>query len=89
MLLGGSSSSIRFEELLARVVMISIVYSVAVICAVFPKERWAFARRDLRSIRPVAFYFAAGGLAALTSMAISFLFNLLIFRSIPWAWQHF
>jgi hypothetical protein len=83
----GAPPGVRIEELMARIVMISALYSAAVVCAVYPKERWAFARKDPR-IRPIAFYFVAGGLAAVVSLAVSFLFNLAIFRSLSWAWGH-
>jgi hypothetical protein len=82
------SPGARFEELLARMVMISVLYSAAVVCAVYPKERWTLARKDPRNFRPVAFYFVAGGLAAMVSLGISFLFNVAIFRSLSWAWGH-
>jgi hypothetical protein len=84
----GIPSGVSFDELLARIVLISVLYSAAAICAVYPKERWSFARREPQSVRPVAFYFAAGALAALASLGISFLFNLVIFRSLPRTWAH-
>lgn len=82
------ASGVSVEELFARVVMIATIYSVAVVCAVYPKERWAFARREPCSIRPVAFYFVVGVLAAVASVTISFLFNILIFRNLTRTWLH-
>src|SRR5581483_1078243 len=84
----GTPKEVSFDELLARIVMISVLYSAATVCAVFPKERWSFARREPDSVRPVAFYFAAGVLAALASLGISFLYNLSIFRSLLKTWEH-
>jgi hypothetical protein len=82
----GTPPGVSFEVLLTRIVMISVIYSVATVCAVSPKERWSFARRDPHSVRPIAFYFAAGILAALASLALSFLYNLAIFRNLPITW---
>jgi hypothetical protein len=87
-MLVGNSSGVPFEELLARVVMICVIYTVAMICAVYPKDRMAIARGDSRVVRPVAFYFLAGILAALASLAISFLFNVFIFGSLSRTWSH-
>lgn len=75
---GGANA--RFEELLARSAMISTIYVVAVLCAVYPKEKWRFAHRDPKDVRPVAFYFAAGTMAGLVAPIVSFTFHLLIFR---------
>lgn len=77
----------RFNELLARAVMISVVYSIAVTCAVYPKERWHFARRDPNDVRPIAFYFVAGIMAALIGLVVSFFFNSLIFGNLEKALQ--
>lgn len=84
----GTPPGVSFDELLARIVMISVLYSAAAVCAVYPKERWSLARRDPHSVRPIAFYFVAGILAAMASLAINFLFNLAIFHNLPRTWEH-
>jgi hypothetical protein len=82
-----SSTPASFGELLERATMISIIYSVAVICAVYPKERWKLARRGLH--RPTGFYFAAAILATAASLGISLGFQVMIFHKLDQALLHF
>jgi hypothetical protein len=82
-----ASGKASFEDLLARTVMISVLYSAAVTCAVYPKEAWHFARRDPNDVRPIVFYFVAGAMAVAIGAIVSLLFNSLIFRSFTEALQ--
>ena len=61
--------------MVARAIMISVIYSVAVACVVLPKQRWSFARSEPGQPRPVAFYLVAGLMAVAIAQAISFGFN--------------
>lgn len=61
--------------LLSRVIMISLIYSVAVACVVLPRQSWRIARWEPGMPRPVAFYLLAGLLSVAMTQAISFGFN--------------
>jgi hypothetical protein len=61
---------------LSRTIMIAVIYVVATWCAIFPKERWAVARRQPEADRPVFAYFLASTAAAVLSLIISFAFGL-------------
>ena len=75
--------------LLVRMAMIAAFYSVAVACAVLPKQRWAFAKREPGQLRPVAFYFAAGAMALVITQVVSFAFNCVLERSLELGKQRF
>lgn len=68
--------------LFMKTVMISLIFSAAVACAVLPKEEWAFARRPKGGERPMAFYVVAGIMAVGISQVIGFIFNCLLERGI-------
>lgn len=74
-----------FEQASLRVIMISIMYSIAVFCAVYPKTRWSFANMETLGRRPLAFYLLAGTLAAATSYLVSLIFRIMIFRDVDLA----
>jgi hypothetical protein len=76
-------------ELFGRAIMISTIYCVAIWWALFPKERWACARRTAGDIRPVACYLLSALLASGTGLAISFMFRLVTLQAFPKAWQQF
>ena len=105
LMLGGSiafsaNPGLGHGLLLLRIVMISIIYSAAVACAVLPKDDWSFAQRGPRGERPIVFYVVAGIMAVGISQAIGLGFNCLIERSLtngatrwlytyPWALMTF
>jgi hypothetical protein len=68
--------------LLARAIMISLIYSVAVACVVIPRQRWKFAKWEPGRVRPVAFYIGAGLLSVTITQVISFGFNWVLARSL-------
>lgn len=84
--LGGIDA--QYWQSLSLGTMLSIMYTVAVLCAVYPKERWSFARRKGGS-RPTASYGVAGVLAVAASLVIRLVFLLLTFHSWPEAWLRF
>jgi hypothetical protein len=65
-----------------RALMVAAFYSVAVACAVFPKERWHLARREPGQMRPVAFYVFAGLVAVVATQAAGFGFQCLLARGL-------
>jgi hypothetical protein len=80
-LLAPASQNVTHGALVVRAIMLSVIYSVAVACVVYPKEGLAFAKRDPGEMRPVAFYIAAGLLAAGVAQLIGLGFNCLLERS--------
>jgi len=82
-LAGGDS----MRTVLTRTVMVAIIYSVAVCCAIVPKEWWPAARRAPDGDRPVAFYFLSSVVAGLASLPISFLFWFLITLDVTKAFE--
>ncbi len=68
--------------IVARAIMISVIYSVAVACVVLPRESWAFAKCEPGKARPVAFYIVAGLMAAGISQLIGFGFNCVLAQSL-------
>ena len=78
---------LSFGLILTRAVMISVIYSVAVACAVLPRERWSFARARVGDVRPVAFYIVAGLMASAISFATSLCFNSILLRSFVCGFQ--
>jgi hypothetical protein len=81
--------NVPVEAMLTRSIMISVIYSVAVACAVFPKARWNFARAQADDVRPIAFYLLAGLMATGISQITSVTFNLIMLGRFDWAWQRF
>jgi hypothetical protein len=67
--------------LLARAGLLSLVYTVAVGCAVFPKQRWTFAMRKPGQPRPFAFYVVTSAMAVVIAQALGFGFNCVLERS--------
>jgi len=87
-LLPGSSTD-SFGERLEKAMLISSLNIIAVICAVYPKERWKFAQWDHRTVRPAAFYFVAGLMAAGFSLVLNLLFQIFLHHGFGPAWVHF
>jgi len=85
----GAMHGVTIGKMLTRLVMIALIYCVAVACAVFPKERWKFARRQPGQVRPVGFYMASGLLAVGVSQLISFIFSCFMMHSLEGGWQRF
>ena len=77
-LFGAAFTEQRFEAKLIRAIMISLIYSVAVACAVLPKTRWSFARTEVGEVRPIGFYLVAGLMSAAISYLTGLFFNLLL-----------
>ncbi|HEV3456464.1 MAG TPA: hypothetical protein VHG32_07875 [Thermoanaerobaculia bacterium] len=82
------SSEARIGALINQALMVSVIYCAAVVCAVYPRDHWRFARRGGNNLRPMAFYLTAGLLATLASLAIRFLFQLMLYRSLSDALLH-
>jgi hypothetical protein len=85
---------------LARAIMVSLVYTVAVACAVFPKQYWKLAMREPGGPRPHGFYILAAAMAVVISQSIGFVFSCALERNVgvaahrflltyPWAAQTF
>lgn len=70
----------RIGELLNQSLMVSTIYCAAVICAVYPKDHWKFARRSQHNLRPMSFYLTAGLLATAASLVIRFVFQLMLYH---------
>jgi hypothetical protein len=85
------------EALLIKVTMIVSIFASAVICGIFPKEKWVFFQKGASGQLPVAGYFLSGLLAAVSSMLISIGFKTLIYlkgdptlsQAIHMAWVNF
>jgi len=71
------------ERILLMITMIVSIYSAAVICAVFPKQHWAFFQYNETSYYPGAGYVVSGLLAVIASLGISLFFKSLIFAGDP------
>jgi hypothetical protein len=78
----------QYGHILMLGTMVAVMYTVAVLCALYPKRRLAFARRENGS-RPAAFYVTAGLLATAASVAIRLVFLLLIVHPMDQAWDRF
>jgi hypothetical protein len=76
-----------FGLILTRSIMISVIYSVAVACAVIPKTSWDLARRQAEDVRPIAFYILAGLMAVSITQLTSFAFNSALTGSVSCAWE--
>jgi hypothetical protein len=85
------------EKTLLMITMIGSIYSIAVICAIYPREWWAFFRQKPGKPMPVVGYLISGIAAVAISIPVSLLFKTLIFfmetpgPSNPFqkAWNHF
>jgi hypothetical protein len=86
------------ETVLLMGTMIATIYTVAVVCALYPKGIWKFTRRDERGTRPILFYLVAGFAAVALAVPISLMFKLVIFSisegqtmatAFPSAWENF
>jgi hypothetical protein len=86
-LFGSAFSNVSFGAMLIRAIMISVIYSVAVACAVLPKSKWSFATAEGGQVRPIGFYLVAGLISALISHVISLVFNTILMQRLDWAWQ--
>ena len=86
-LFGAAFAKLSFEAMLIRAIMISVIYSVAVACAVIPKTRWSFARSEVGEVRPIGFYLVAGLMSAAISQLTGLFFNLLLTYRFDWALQ--
>jgi len=86
-LFGSRFHHFSVEVMLIRAILISIIYSVAVACAVLPKARWSFARPEVDRVRPIGFYLVAGLMSAGISQLASLFFQVLLMGRFDWAWQ--
>lgn len=64
---------------LLMVTMIATIYTVAVVCAVYPKGIWKFTRRNKHGTRPMVFYLVAGFAAVALAVPVSLAFKFFIF----------
>ena len=85
----GATSGASFGMMLIRLVMVTVIYCIAVACAVLPKERWGFAQHRPGEIRPVGFYVVSGLLAVAISQFLSLMFNCVIMRGMEAGTQRF
>ena len=86
-LFGAAFTKLSFEAMLIRAIMISVIYSVAVACAVLPKTKWSFARSEEGEVRPIGFYLVAGLMSAAISQLTGLFFNVLLTHRLDWALQ--
>jgi hypothetical protein len=85
------------EETLLMVTMIVSIYSVAVMCAVYPKESWRLFQKKRKNFFPVAGYMLSGIAAVVISIPISLIFKTLIYskgdpnltQAVRTAWDQF
>jgi hypothetical protein len=85
--------------LLVKVMMISTILCVSLICGTYPKSQWKFAHRDDSGYRPVPFYCVAGMMAVFFGITISFVFKGILLgigeaikdiqQSYPWMFMAF
>jgi hypothetical protein len=78
--LQGFSASTSIEELLARTLMIAVIYGVAVGCALYEREHRS--RDALGTTRPIVRYVAVALAAAVAGLIVSFWFHCAIFMSV-------
>ena len=83
----GTVRGLPFGLILTRSIMISVIYIVAVACAIVPKTKWDFARRQAEDVRPFAFYILAGLMAVSITQVTSFAFNSALTGSVSCAWE--
>jgi hypothetical protein len=80
---------LSFELMLTRSIMISVIYMVAVACAVVPKAKWSLAKTNAKDGRPIAFYLLAGLMAAGIAQFISLVFTVILTSGFSCTWQRF
>lgn len=78
LLLASKQASEAFGHQLAIVLMVATIYCLAIVCALYPKDHWAIARRGAHGERPAAFYLIAGLLAAGSSIVVNFMFKIVL-----------
>jgi hypothetical protein len=83
-----ASPALSFGHQLLQITMVSVMYTVAVLCSVVLKENRRHGRRVSHG-RPTSIYVAAGLLATGASLLIRFIFQLVLERSFDDAWQPF
>jgi len=67
------------QALLIMVSMIGATHMTAVVCAIYPKGRWAFFQRGEDGARPVAGYLISGLVAVALAVPVNVAFKTLIF----------
>ncbi|MCK5230081.1 MAG: hypothetical protein KAR13_07435 [Desulfobulbaceae bacterium] len=67
------------ENVLLMGTMIATIYTMAVMCALYPKGIWKFTRRDEHGTRPMLFYLVAGFAAVALAVPVSLVFKFFIF----------
>lgn len=67
------------EETLLMITMIVSIYSVAVMCAVYPKDSWALFQKKRKKYFPVIGYLLSGIAAVVLGIPISLIFKTLIY----------
>lgn len=75
--MAAANTNFSFGQRLLLVAMIGATYCASVWCALYPKERWAAARREHE--RPVGAYVASGLVAVAFGLVLNFAFKCLIF----------
>ena len=76
----GIVASASIDEILARTLMIAVIYSVGVACAIYEREHRPNEMPRAR-VRPVARYLAVAAVASACGLMISLWFHVAIFRS--------
>ena len=67
------------EETLLMITMIVSIYSVAVMCAVYPKDSWALFQKKRKKFFPAIGYLLSGIAAVVMGIPISLIFKTLIY----------
>lgn len=84
-----SSNGVEFGKVLIKTIRISLIYSIAVACAVLPKAKWKFANVQIGEVRPTVFYLVAGLMAVSISQVTSLVFNSVSMGGIQPGWERF
>lgn len=71
------------DKTLLMITMIVSIYSISVYCAIYPKDKYAFFRRNEENSLPVAGYFISGLCAVIIAIPVSVFFKTLIFMKGP------
>jgi hypothetical protein len=77
-LIAGTTQQYTFGQQVLLVMMIATSYCGAICCALYPKQRWARARRSAHE-RPVVAYLLSGAVAASLGMVVNFVFKCAMF----------
>jgi hypothetical protein len=88
-LFSDSGRGVQFGSVLMKTIRISLIYSIAVACAVLPKAKWKFARIQVGDVRPTTFYLVAGLMAVGISQVTTLVFNSVSMGGIQPAWARF